>query len=490
MFKPWHPRLIKKLRSLKIISALLAVERTTKEEYQAYDLIAIALNVFDLVIENMGVGSGITREQVVERIAPVIRAADEVSGKTSALDFYDDLINYVIDKLLNRSSHESIEIHYKDYSLQRPVDLSHRFWLLSEKMIVGSGIVLYASAEAINIFLQLLEVDLENQQKAMLFLIDKQMENRNFSQAIETAIANKHISIAYREDILAKIRQTRRDIELVDWTKDAPLTLEKALDHLSNCIQQETARKDRGREQLNQILPSDYDKEEVRQLRELVKVLEETIAMHGVLQGDIMDTRDIYRNEQTRQVFKPLPKMEGMNLEADVFDKVMHGSVVKAEAVLDRVLTMLEGIKTPKILNLNPIIDSFLKVRHRREKVKGSVWDTEFSDHEAIRLSYFPPGIAEKASAFIRENVVENGGRITLSGLFALAAAANQPPYFIDTIKYMIINRFSIPKVDTDKLDENIVVELRSEVFENELHRGEDFTVMLIEPQKKVPGEM
>jgi len=68
--------------------------------------------------------------------------------------------------------------------------------------------------------------------------------------------------------------------------------------------------------------------------------------------------------------------------------------------------------------------------------------------------------------------------------LLALAAAANQPPYFIDTIKYMILNRFSIPKVDTDKLDENIVVELRSEVFENELHRGEDFTVMLMDHEK------
>jgi hypothetical protein len=212
--------------------------------------------------------------------------------------------------------------------------------------------------------------------------------------------------------------------------------------------------------------------------------------MHGVLQGDIMDTKDIYRNEQIRQVFKPLPKMEGLNLEAEVFDKVMHGSVVKAEAVLDRVLTMLEGIKTPKVLNLNPIIDSFLKVRRRRDKTKGSVWDTEFSDHESIRVSYFPPGISEKASAFIREKVVESGGRILLSGLLSIAAAANHPPYLIDTIKYMILNRFSIPKVDTDKLDENIVVEPRSEVFENEFHRGEDFTVMLIEPQKKMPGGM
>ncbi|MFX1297052.1 MAG: hypothetical protein ACFFD2_19645, partial [Promethearchaeota archaeon] len=198
--------LVNKVKYLKIIYTLTRsvslLEK--KEDYEKYDPLSIAIKIFDTVIENMGFSGGISKEDLILEVAPMLKAIDEIEHIVRDENFYEDYLIEVIGRLLNYDQSGSFSKEYRDYSHSEE-DYPLRkfsFKLLSERLSEEGIVLLRAETEGINIFLKVLDIDIQNHQKALMYLMELHLADGKIEKTIELARDHKRSTTFYAQSIL------------------------------------------------------------------------------------------------------------------------------------------------------------------------------------------------------------------------------------------------------------------------------------------------
>ena len=468
----YHP---KKSRALKTIAPIVRLESLRSEDGLNYDFHSIAIEILTIVIDNMTLTNGIRKEDVVKKLIPMLRAAEKRKDSSFPDEYYAGIITKIIDRLLNRGERGSFNEEYVDYSCDTPASRVHSFKLLTE-ILEGETIILHAETAAINIFLQMLDIDLESQQDAMLLMIKQQMEDGHFDQAIEAAQANKYISISRRERIRNYVQQTKRDIELSDWNQEIPAELEKGLEHVKNCLYEETKRKEHAENELHSISGQETDRRDVKKLSELYAVLQETINMHMSLVREIMEARDVFKAEQLRQVFRPKSRRGGLDLEQEVFDPLLQQDRNGYEKTLSFALPIVEGLHIPKLIGFDKLLGHLLVSRKPRPLFRDIV-DMPLEKRCYESLVYYHPEKIKVAGELIIQELERFTGGISLSQLLSHAISLDLDQVVIDFIVIIVIGKFALGSYYDGIFPEGTTVTQMQTKFDLNTHAGQDFLI-------------
>ena len=96
------------------------------------------------------------------------------------------------------------------------------FRLLFDAFHPSGRTVLRPSSEACNLYLRLLDLDVEDAQAAAEAVVEYQLARGRFDEAVHSARQARIQSVRFREKVLQLLRDTRRDVERVDWKVEAP----------------------------------------------------------------------------------------------------------------------------------------------------------------------------------------------------------------------------------------------------------------------------
>ena len=111
-----------------------------------------------------------------------------------------------------------------------------QFRLLFDAFHPSGRMAFRPSAEACNLYLRLLDLDVEDGQTAAEAVVEFQLARGRFDEAVHSARQARIQSVRFRDKVLQMLRDTRRDVDRVDWKIDAPRTLNESLAHLERRV--------------------------------------------------------------------------------------------------------------------------------------------------------------------------------------------------------------------------------------------------------------
>ncbi|MHA1426769.1 MAG: hypothetical protein ACTSQI_12350 [Candidatus Helarchaeota archaeon] len=474
--------LVNKVKYLKIIYTLTRsvslLEK--KEDYEKYDPLSIAIKIFDTVIENMGFSGGISKEDLILEVAPMLKAIDEIEHIVRDDNFYEDYLIEIIGRLLNYDQSGSFSKEYRDYSHSEE-DYPLRkfsFKLLSERLSEEGIVLLRAETEGINIFLKVLDIDIQNHQKALMYLMELHLADGKVEKTIELARDHKRSTTFYAQSILDQMEQTRRDISLVDWGKSMPDTLNNAFRHLTNVIEQHRTlilNIEEMRSKVDPLTPPS----ELKDYHQLLQILRDSLNDQLELQAIIMDARRTFREEQDKQIFRLRRIREGLNLQAEVFDPVLKGTRLMYEAFLEAFIPQISGLKENKLFSLNELIGRLLKKTSQKLIIKKPILITKIRKIEYKPINYFPKELREEVHGFLASTVPSHPN-ILLSELLEKALDQGRSELFLEYLKFFVLGAFVYTNSESQFSNKYQVTRTKLD-FRNTIYAGRDFRICLKE---------
>lgn len=299
----WDVNLTQRLRVLLHsipLSNLRKSEVMVDEEFRHYDFMALALKIFDLIIDRMGLEREVTSQDVGEALRPLLVASDMAQGIEPKEDRHAKAVAYVLGGLRNdRQGRRPFSENYTDFSKDPAVRRTLEFRQVTEQHAANDRIVLRLSNEIANLYLSALNLDIEDAQAATEAVVKCQLARGKFGEAVESAKAARAQSVRYFEKIMRVLAETKRDLSGVDWRVDVPKMLDDALHHIQE--RQDTERN---------ILSNARDRQEslsegesALQIAEIIDLMKDCQERHAELHGKIMSARNVFLTEQQRQAF-------------------------------------------------------------------------------------------------------------------------------------------------------------------------------------------
>ncbi|HSF23250.1 MAG TPA: hypothetical protein VLE20_03410, partial [Blastocatellia bacterium] len=230
----WSADLTRRLRVLLHTLPLDGMRRSDAIrdfEFRHYDSLALALRVLDVVIDRLGLEAEADREVVIRVLRPVLTAMDAAAGVDPSPERHERILDKLLGGLRNdgdarrpfREEYTSIDGEGK---AQRH---ALEFRLLFDAFHPSGSTVLRPSAEACNLYLRLLNLDVEDAQAAAEAVVESQLARGRFDEAVHSARQARIQSVRFRDKVLQILRDTRRDVDRVDWKVEVPRILNESL---------------------------------------------------------------------------------------------------------------------------------------------------------------------------------------------------------------------------------------------------------------------
>ncbi len=159
------------------------------DDGQRYDPLCLWIKLFEVVIDQSGFGNDVVRDSVARELTPLLRAVDAANQVAPDEARYRRVVDRLIGNLLNDSNRgESFTIDYTDFDTDgQSGQKTLTFKLLKEVHGYTGEIALELSSEAINLFLNALDLDIESEQIANEAVVQFQLELGNFDKARSSA---------------------------------------------------------------------------------------------------------------------------------------------------------------------------------------------------------------------------------------------------------------------------------------------------------------
>ncbi len=373
-----------------------------------HDLRAMALRTMDLVIEAMGLGYGATHVEVVDALAPLVRAAEpQASEQRVAV-----VARVVLDGLLNeRDRRQAFREEYGWFEDERMTRRVLSFHLLRERQRPDGSIILVATTEGINVYAGMLDYEVEDAQAAEEAILQAQVKRGRIDAAVATAKRARIRSIEYEQKLLGVLDTVRRDVAQVDWVQDVLSTLADARAHLEEREHVERQIVDA----LEARFLDETDGPQALQLRDLITTLEECLQRHLRLLRRLITANGQYLAEQERQVFRPRALSALPDLEADVLMPAMKLPTHRVAALAEPMLAMLQAPVRPRPMVLDLLVNALLAPR--REVIEPPPLEGPQLERVPFQEFRFPEQLRVSINALLV--AADSGER--LSGLLATA---------------------------------------------------------------------
>jgi hypothetical protein len=189
----WPPELTRRLRVLLHTSPLAALRRgdvLRDPDVRHYDSLALALRVLDVVIDRLGFEDEADRDLVARELAPMLAAMDGAAGIHPSADRHSEILDRVLAGLRN-DGHARRPFGEEYVALDehgRATRHLLEFRLLWDAFHPSGRTVLRPSPEACNLYLRLLDLDIEDAQAATEAVVESQLARGRFDEAVQSAV--------------------------------------------------------------------------------------------------------------------------------------------------------------------------------------------------------------------------------------------------------------------------------------------------------------
>lgn len=428
-----------RLRALLHAGPLLRLkerESFLPEGAEHYDLLALALAMFDAVIENTGLDGETDAGMLVASLAPFLAAMDRAAGVEPDENRHRSVAERVLAQLRNDSDRRRpFRTQYTAFDAQgRAATREMRMRLLEDRHHPDGRVVLTLSTGAANLFLRALDLDIEDGQIATAAIVHTQLERGKFDRAASAAAEARLLSLRYREKIERAIRDTRRNLRRVDWGGEVRRLLDEALGHLTHQLIAEQAIRTVANERLETLEAGSDPARTVARVRDLI---DECHRRHVQLHRPVMTARAVFLDEQERQAFTRPRHNTFPHLEGGVLVPLMRMDADTAATVLEGAVPVLVGPAVPGVFQLNEMVMWLLQPR--REATPGEVGRAarDLIDPDPLPERFGPE---VRARAGVRLQAVDSPR--PLSRVLAAAAADGEPREVLECVALLALRMF------------------------------------------------
>jgi len=356
-------------------------------ELRHYDSLVLAMKVIDLIIDSAGLDREVDRVRVEQELKPLLVEMDEAAGLPPDGARHKEIIDRVLGGLRNDADRRRpFEFEYTDFDEKgKAIRRKLEFRLVADHFHPAGGTVLRLSNEAINLYLNALELDIEDAQAAAEAVVQSQLARGRFDEAVQTARNARLQSLRYKDKVAGIIRETHRDITSVDWQEQIPRLLKEALSHIDSRLTTERNILNTAEERLSVLEPED---EGARAISEVVRLIRDCRIRHVDLHDQLMRARNVFLDEQSRQAFAPAPMTPLPNLLSEVLEPILQLDQSDAAKALERAFPCFTGPSAPSSLSLAELVSWLLRPRREPPPTEVPVVDPELSQI-GIDLTYF-----------------------------------------------------------------------------------------------------
>jgi hypothetical protein len=445
----WPVDLTRRLRVLLHTLPLDALRRgdaIRDAEFRHYDGLALAMRVLDTVIDRLGLESEADREVVSRVLRPVLSAMDAAAAVPASPERHERMLDKLLGGLRNDS--DARRPFREEYtSLDRGHAQRHaiEFRLLFDAFHPCGRTVLRPSAEACNLYLRLLDLDVEDAQAAAEAVVESQLARGRFEEAVHSARQARIQSVRFRDKVLQILRDTRRDVDRVDWKVEVPRTLNESLAHLERRVAVERGILTAADERL-EIMP-DEEADPRRAVAQVADLTRDCLLRHAELHEQLIGARNVFLDAQARQAFAPNPSRPLPDLADDVLEPVLRMPVARADRLLERGFPTLVGPRVPVLASLEGLVSWMLQPRRPQPRQEVPIDAVDAADLDA-ELQRYSPDVRATAA----ELLGASEGDVALSGLLSRARVAGASDAVIEVVALVVLQGFATEDRDTARV--------------------------------------
>jgi hypothetical protein len=338
-------------RALAPIQVLTDIERTKMsldgDFWHRYDLFTIALAVIDQVALAMGISDGKTWDEVVDYAATQAarQAPDADHGEWAA----------VAERVVVSLVTTDIEtVPYVTYAAAGPQWRAQRFRLLYVHAGGGDAAeYLRASEQAINIFIDALDLDIEAAQIATEAQLTALIARGAIESAVQIARYARYQSIQYQERIRRIIADTLIDPDIHDWVGEVPALLDAALLHVRERLAGESSLLEAVAERRFEL----EDRAKVEAANTLIEILRECRHRHDELHTHLIGARTRLREALDDRFVRAPHSAHRSDLGKDLLNPYLAASTGTAAALADRLVAVVGGLSARWLPSLTVLTD-------------------------------------------------------------------------------------------------------------------------------------
>jgi hypothetical protein len=381
-------------------------------KFEPYDLLALQLAAIDYMADHQNPLRGVAVEEVEEELS---RLAGAMAPRRRAGE-HREVAALVLSALENEGA-GAFRLEFRDP--HGPDRVGHSdVKLVSPDQAADGSIELRATPQAINLLLDVMDVDIESAEKATAYMFRLQVERGRLGRAAESAERMRRLSRAYQESIQQAIATAQRDIGQVDWAGRVMAEIERAYAHVAERLQEEAAII----EDVAERHATAADARQRQTLLQIKELLEDCNRHHRELHTHLMDARARLLEHHASQRLAPPPSPALVAMHADV----LLPALGLAPPPLDGVLTRLAAGTVPPmpegLVNVGRLADHLWRARVERQAQSRPVEAIELDDQDEA-----PPLFAPDAVAFARELLDRDHRSALLSDLLEEASLPAAP---------------------------------------------------------------
>jgi hypothetical protein len=381
-----------------------------------YPLDQLALDAIELVALNQEFQNGLTREELIDRLATqAARHAPQAPGAD-----HEAVAQRVVGELLAAHQLRVPELVADGHIGQVVMTLR----LLSEHEAVRGRIYLRAGAEAINVLIDRLDIDAASEAQAAELRLRFLVQNRQMRAAQSLAHAMRLLSVQYMEETRRYVDAARRNLAELDWLTDVLPHLEAAHRHLEERLSSEQAIIGELEDVL--VAPDTRDRDAAV---DAVGLLRGTHRTHAELLTQLAGVHETYASAQDRQQFvlRPL-SVRRADLRHEVLTGYMALTLRDAHALLPHPAHVVLGAIGRPLITPGAIAERGLDVAQNAAPAGVSAEEPELEhdvDDESRRaqLAAFLDGVDGRR---LSEVLTDAARELDPPALWALAAMATE----------------------------------------------------------------
>jgi hypothetical protein len=327
-------------RALAPIQVLTDIERTKNtldgDHWVHYDLFRLALAVIDQVALAMGISAGRTWD---ETIAYATQQAARQRPDGNRTEW-----GVVAERVVVSLVTTDVEVTpYLVHTTTGPAWRQQRFRLLYLQAVGSEGHEhLRASEQAINIFVEALDLDIEAAQVANEAQLNALIARGAVESAVQIARHARYRSIQYQERVRRIVADTLIDPDVHDWVEDVPELLDAALAHVRARLNAESALLDAVADRRSEL----DDSTKIVAANQLIEILRECRRRHDDLHGHLISARSRLRAALDDRLSRPPRSVHRADIGRDLLDPYLGCPTARAAEVAERLVATVGGIAT------------------------------------------------------------------------------------------------------------------------------------------------
>jgi hypothetical protein len=437
----WPADLTRRLRVLLHTLPLDGMRRSDAlrdPDLRHYDSLALALRVLDLVIDRLGMEVEADRDVVIRALGPILLAMDASASVPVSPQRHERILDKIVGGL--RNDGDARRPFREEYTAVDGDGRARRhaleFRLLYDAFHPSGRTVLRRSNEACNFYLRLLDLEIEDAQAAAEAVVESQLARGRFDEAVHSARQARIQSIRFRDKVLQILRDTRRDVDRLDWRREVPRTLEESLAHLERRVAVERGILGAANERLEQLPEEDADgRPAVVQIADLTH---DCLLRHTELHEQLIGACNVFLDAQARQAFAPKPVRLLPDLFRDVLEPIARMHVAGANRLLDKGFPLLVGPRSVALPSLRALLPWMLQPRRPRPQQEIPVEPTDPAELE-LEMQRYSPEIRAAAEEILRRT----DGGVPLSELLLRARKADCDAAVLEVIALRALQAFA-----------------------------------------------